>query len=618
MSRRRRSARKHDPSSPSRARGARLIEPLRPAFRSDAAPTLLVVLLAFVAYANAFPNALVYDDKYFLTAERFSGLGSMDLLRFFAEDIWAGYGTESGLYRPLFAVLVALQWMLFGEWATGYHLVNIALHAVISAGVYRLVRQLLGPAPAEAAGPRLCAFLAAAVFAVHPVHAEAVNSVFNASELWASVGAVGGLLWLLKHLDARPVRAWTGLALIYLAALLTRETAVVLPTLAALLVLVYRPGAWPTRLRRALPVVGLVVPLGIYFALRIFALGQDEVGEQPASGLAGIAGQALGHRPGALLSPERMGGWLQSWFVSLKLWLWPHPLRLQHPIDQVSLWLASGVQLALGAGAVYLLARKRPAAFTGLAFFYLTLFPATLFMGRYGATIGLQERFLYLPSIGLSLLLAAALWWLARSRGPQLPAALALAVLLVLTPLTWARNADWSDNLRLFESDYALSGPRPPLLGLIVLNQIMEGKFSQAARYCDQHAELWPRSGKFAESCGQAYDVLGRLDDAERALLIATEGLGTKASAQQLLGFLYVRTGQPEKALEHFELAIRKEKVAAMRALRRAQMLYALYPEDPGRRREALAQVERALELQPRMIQALQLREKLQAAAGRR
>ena len=571
----------------------------------------LLVGVAVAAYANAWPNILVFDDRYYVVAERFSGLGWSGLAHLFAENVWAGYGADSGLYRPLFAVFIAAEWALFGDWAAGYHLMNIALHAGASVLVFALLLRLLAIAPARPAANRVAAFLAAAVFAVHPVHAEVVNSVFNGSELWATIAAAGGLLWLLREVDARPVRAWSGLALIYLLALLTRETAAVLPALAALVLWFRSPGDWRARLRRTLPVVALSVPLALYLALRMLALQDSGVG--PAADLAttGVPAAPVDDRVGTLLGPDRWVPWTQTWLVGLRLWLWPNPLMLEHDIRAVPGWLALSSQALLVAAAVYLLVRRRPGLFLSLAWFYAAMLPVTVFMGRYEGTAALYERFLYLPSVGLSLAVGCALLWLADRFSLRAAAVPVLAAILLMAPLGWARNGDWSSNARLFEADYENGRRGFVLLGHIALTHFTEGDFSRAARYCDRHTEPSGFIGKFAETCGLTYQRLGRMEDAERALLKAAGHSAAAASAQKYLAELYAAAGQRERALEHFERSVEAVRQPAMKEVRRAEMLYALYRDDPGRLREAMAHVDRALELQPRLVQAERLRDRI-------
>jgi tetratricopeptide (TPR) repeat protein len=149
------------------------------------------------------------------------------------------------------------------------------------------------------------------------------------------------------------------------------------------------------------------------------------------------------------------------------------------------------------------------------------------------------------------------------------------------------------------------------LMSNLVLTYATEGDFVSAARVCDAEAETFDRPSRFSRTCGQIYTGLGRHADAERVLLQGTQRGRDQQMAHDNLADLYVRLGRREEARMHYELAIEKEPLPAMRELRRAYLLTKLYPDDPGRRREALQHIERALELQPRLVQAQELKQKL-------
>jgi hypothetical protein len=100
------------------------------------------------------------------------------------------------------------------------------LHLLVTLVVYGLrevARTTTEPGPAS----DLYTLLAALVFAVHPVNTEVVNSIFNRSEMLVTLAGVGGLWWWLHFLRSRPARAWSGLALGYLLALFSKESAMV-------------------------------------------------------------------------------------------------------------------------------------------------------------------------------------------------------------------------------------------------------------------------------------------------------------------------------------------------------------------------------------------------------
>jgi hypothetical protein len=190
----------------------------------------LLIFAGLVAYANAWPDVLVLDDKFFAGSDRFPGLRYVP--RFFTEDVWSAAGTQTGLYRPMLLVSLFVDSRLHGDWFAGYHLSNILLHCLAVLAVFGLIRQVLRMSGGLSIAGDKYAMLAALVFAVHPVHSEAVNSIFNRAEIMVALAGAAGLWWLLHYLKARPVLAWSGLAVAYLFAMFSKESAVVLPGIA--------------------------------------------------------------------------------------------------------------------------------------------------------------------------------------------------------------------------------------------------------------------------------------------------------------------------------------------------------------------------------------------------
>lgn len=164
-------------------------------FLTHALPLIILILVVSLAYANAWPNNLTWDDTIFGMGNRLSEDSFSDISHYFTDDVWAAIGASTGIYRPLLLVSVALDIQVFGDWVAGFHLVNIFLHMMVTLVVYGLIRYLLiangGASPISG----YVALLAALVFAAHPVHTEVVNSIFNRSEMLVSLGLVGGLWW---------------------------------------------------------------------------------------------------------------------------------------------------------------------------------------------------------------------------------------------------------------------------------------------------------------------------------------------------------------------------------------------------------------------------------------
>jgi len=244
----------------------------RNGFRSAATPLLVLTVITLLAFANGWPNTLVLDDHAFAGTNRPAVLDSP--LYVFTHDAWSALGIDSGLYRPLLLLNLSLESRIFGNWFSGYHLVSIFLHLLVTILAYGFFRQLLRVTDSRSNFSDLYALLAAAVFAVHPAHTEAVNSIFNRSEILVALFGLAGLWWLLHYLKTRPLRAWAGLAIAYLLAMLSKENAVVIPGLAVVIVLLITEGGLKSRIVKCLPVFWLLLPLALYMAMRAHALAQ--------------------------------------------------------------------------------------------------------------------------------------------------------------------------------------------------------------------------------------------------------------------------------------------------------------------------------------------------------
>jgi tetratricopeptide (TPR) repeat protein len=586
-------------STRSRAKGGRRLRALL--------AMLLIVVVVATVYANAWPNRLVHDDKYFVGSDRFATLSNVP--RYFVENTWAASAADRGLYRPLFLVSTTLDARVHGNWYAGYHLTNIALHALVAILVFGFLLQLLRMTHAESRANAPAALLLALLFAAHPVNTEVVNSVFNRSDMLVAIFGLAGLNWFLRHLESRPVSAWIGLAVAYLLALFCKESAIVLPGLAVVLVLVTMPGTIKAKLRKSLPVLCLLLPLAFYLGLRAHALAPPEVVEVSASGSAvmtDVAGTPGASPVEAMRDRFEVPGWRRLsqvsglWFESFSILLWPHPLSVMHGgVSNFARVAGLMLHLALLSAALYQFRRKRYGLFTGLAFFYIAMLPASRIIGDPDVMPHLAERYLYFPSVGLAVVLAFGLRFLAQRFDVLLLASAVLAATILLTSITWARNEVWATEVKLFESEYSNGNYNRWILVWLTAAHIQDSNWRRVAEICDRHARERNLSAVISSHCGVGYGKLGRSDDAEAVFLAAISKKAGLAMAHVNLASFYLEQERWEDARKHFEMAVEAEKLPVSRAWRKGNMLVRLYPSDREKLLEAKALFEEALELQP-------------------
>ncbi len=498
----------------------------------------LVAALAVGVYANTLGHGFALDDRSMLTQN--ASVESLHAaLWSFRQHAFAGTDVveDASLYRPIPTVTFALGHALHGLEPFGYHLANVLLHALVSVLVCLLARRYAAPAAACAAG---------ALFAVHPIHTEAVANVAGRAELLAAAGIVAALLaWDRARTAANPraAFAWSAACVAAAAfALFSKESGIVVLPLAGLAAWL-RP--WPRASRsRALALGGaLVVLCAAYLAIRASVTGDPPA----AGGLRGLpadqrvatALRVLVEQLGQLLVPLRLSAiWTEA----------------EVPVEPRLLTAAALASAALLAGLLALawrLGTRLPAFAFGIGFLAIAVLPTANLLFPIGAVRA--ERLLYTPSIGFCVALAAVLH-AAGARWNAERAFLGAALVLVLAwaARTVVRNPDWRDNRTLAEAT-ARTAPRSALpWGLWTDWHVDRGELAEAAAALRKYVELQPGADAWMK-LGDLERRTGRPDAAraawERALRLEPARLDVLLS----LSTLHLEHGRPADALPLLE-----------------------------------------------------------------
>jgi protein O-mannosyl-transferase len=384
----------------------------------------IAVLLAVVilVYANALRNGFTLDDNIYIVTNpmvtHFSIRGLFEPTAY------------NNVFRPLMFGSFALNWAIEGARPFGYHVLDLLLHAAVTLLLYLVLKKLLE----STAHGALAAWVAALLFAVHPLHTEAVDSISARSELLAMAFLLGA--WLL-HLSDRPV-----LALIaFLLALLSKESAIAF--VALVLAGDYARGKLKP-IFRYVSVAGLAVA---YTAVLWKAQG-GKFGEKSVSFLD----NPLAHLPASL----RILNALRISWKYLGLHVLPAALSCDYSYNAIPIYgnwrfgaaAALAILLVLALWLWALRTGKREWFLAGAI--YLFAFAATANLLVPTGTI-MGERLAYLPSAGFCLLVALIWVRLADRQAKAAWAVLAILV-LALAARTIARNREWHDNFVLFAS----------------------------------------------------------------------------------------------------------------------------------------------------------------------
>ena len=409
-------------------------------------------------------------------------------------------------YRPVTVFTFRLNYLLHELAPLGYHLGNVALHALVTLLYHQLAATLLSGA-ADA--------LAALLFAVHPVHTEAVTGVVGRAELLASIFFLSALVQYGRTAQRRTTVGWRGLmwvAVLASLAMLSKEQGITVLAVCALheVMVAQRLSLrdWLALGEAALAGKSALPDWVKVSAQRLLILFLTGLALMLAR--LKIMGATLPvftrfDNPAAVAeTPSRQ--LTQHYLLSINWWL------LLAPADLCCDWTMSTVPLGrsiadprnLATICLYMLlghlayraitsAPQQEASVISLSLGLLVLpfLPATNLLFPVGFVVA--ERVLYLPSMGFCLLVAFGCDKLFRRGGAVRSLALAelLATLLVHAGKTVTRNADWRDEYSLFTSGLKVNSGNAKLFNNVGHALESQGKYSEALEYFNQAVRYW-------------------------------------------------------------------------------------------------------------------------------
>ncbi len=495
-------------------------------------PGVLEVLacgITALAYVATLSFGFVYDDvpqilkNPAIQTWRF-------VPQYFTSHVWAAIypNTTGNYYRPLFLLWLRLNYALFGTKALGWHLTSVACHVLATWLVFRIAQELSADRPT--------AFLAALIFGLHPTHIENVAWISGVSDPLMACFLLGSFLAFLRARDPEPIRGKRAYAvtslILFAAALLSKETAIVLPLLIFGFVLIFGrdsiDGArssgegirgrendarhrFAAAIRQSIPYWLLAL---VYSIARFRALG------------------AWSHPNIPIPWSEVVLTWpAVLWFYASHLIL---PLRLSefYPLDYVPHFTAAAVLIplawlvlaAIATALILFFMRDQPAKNAARFALVLLVVPLLPVLALRSLTPGdiVHDRYLHLPCAGFALLIALVIRELAH-RLPErerafVPTVLAAAILATCAALTVTQQMQWASDILLYTR-----GIKAAPANLTVRDNLASALLNanQPARAIPLYLEVLNRDPGFWRSnynLGFAYYKTGNFSAAENYL----------------------------------------------------------------------------------------------------
>ncbi len=564
-----------------------------------------IVVLTLLAYLPAIRGEFIWDDDYYVTRNPL--LKSLDGLQRIWFDIIPPGDYPLPQYYPLTHTTVWVEHKLWGLNPLGFHLTNVLLHVGNSLLIWLLLRKLDVPG----------AWLAAAIFAIHPINVESVAWIAERKNVLSGFFFFSSLYVYLRYakviaapdhgdeyfsLPKEPERIWALAFALFFFALASKTVAATLPAVVLLLIWWKRGKTTRSDLMPLVPFFALSILAAILTGWmevhRVGARGPDwDYSQSPIGEIAArclIAGRAL-------------------WFYVLKLVV-PYPLIFNYPRWQINplsplQWMYPVAAVAV----IVLLWLKRDrigrGPLTASLYYAGTLFPALAFFNVFPMRFSfVADHFVYISSIGLIALMialitrACALWLPREALSGALMAA--AAVLAIFFLLTLAHADVFKSSRSLWEHTWKnnkASWFAANNYGVWIRDESREpDRLAKAEQWFNRVIELRPNHPEARFNLAVIAERRGDTDLAEKFYLEAIKLNPAYGAAHYQLGQLYFARGEQAKAIEQFERAIELDPRRA--DLARNALGYLL--RQRGEFKEAIEQFQAALDTNPNFVAA--------------
>lgn len=499
---------------------------------------LLLVIVGFALYANSFPNQMFWDDDDGILKNRFIQNWRY-FPKYFSENLIAGAGLLSDYWRPILLTVFSLEWHLWKNWAPGYHFINTSFHITDAVLLFFILFYIFTPLemnPKESVvTPNKNLFLTglknhwlaiftALVFLVHPLQTEAVTYVSGLGDPLSVFFMFLGILFYLKFRISKktPLQSafYFSSLLMYILALMSKETAIVMPALIFIADFFFLDQNEKLPLKDKLRKIGKAI--WPFLALASFYIL--------------LRGTLLNFKNTFNLYDEenvftsnfhvRLLTFFRILTIYFGLLFWPFDLHMERTVEIAtslnSFSVILGALIFLGLLILAFTQFKRyPILSFGILWFFIAISPTSNLLVPISGL--LYEHWLYLPLIGIFLILI----WLGIEIGKRhslekIFLAIFLIYLVFFSVLTIKQNTIWRDPITFY--NYTL-------------------------RYA-------PNSYRVINNLGMAYADSGDHKSAEETYKKAINLDSLNPVAYHNLGNTYREIGEIDLAIENFNTAI--------------------------------------------------------------
>lgn len=498
---------------------------------------VLIFLLGLAVYAWMLNNQMFWDDNEFILHNSYIQDWSF-LPKMFSENVIAGAGLGSNYYRPVLLVVFSLFWHIWQTDRVGYHLASVFIHCLDAGLIFGLFWRLFKR--------RGLAIAVSLIFLLHPLQTESVSYANSLGDSLSVLWILIGLLFYERAIEEKKssfLRVSMA-ATFYALAILSKETAIILPGLAFLLEMFSQnlpeiKKDWRNILARLSP---LFVTAIIYVILRATILN-----------FGGTFNLYQGHNAFTDHLGVRILTFFRSYLTYVTLIFWPAVLHMERIVPFETNWsimvgIGGGLLLATFA-LVILFFRKAKEISFGLSWFLVCLAPTSNVLVPINGLI--YEHWLYLPMAGASMAISCAAYILLRKifkreTANRIGLVCLGGTLMCLSARTILRNLDWRDAVTFYR---------------------------QTLTYAPKSYRMW-------NNYGMALADAGQLKEAEAAYGRAIQIDDSATVAHHNMGNLYFATGRLLQAESEYKKAVALQPSFLFTYLKMAELYHAMGEEE--------------------------------------
>ena len=491
----------------------------------------VLILAVALSYSPAWNGKPVWDDDAYITSPELRSAEGL-------AQIWIKPGATLQYY-PLVYSCFWLAYKIWGSNVWPYHLLNIFLHALSAFLLWRILLRLKIPG----------AWLAAGIFALHPVQVESVAWISELKNMLSGVFVLSSALLYLRFDETRQRSEYVGALALFILSLLSKSVIATLP--AALLVIFW----WK---RGKLVWKKDVIPLLPFFALGIAAGAVTAWMEQTRVGAQGneftfsfierclIAGRAFWFYLAKLFWPTKLTFIYPRWHISQSIW-WQYLFPISAFILLAVLWK---------------LRNRWRGPLAALLIFAGILFPALGFLNVYPFIYSyVADHFQYIASIAVITLAAAGITLLidrfSAKSSPVIRYGVPIALLLGLGTLTWQQAHIYRDAETLYLATLRHNPDCWLAQNNLVSIYLTKGKNDEALIHAEEALRLRPRDIQPHIAVG---DVLLRKRQIDEAIAQYKNALAIQPDfpeAHSHLGSAYLLSGRFTEAITQYQKTLR-------------------------------------------------------------